>query len=167
MQSSWHNVPQIRATAQAAGATFAAREVSVRIEESACSLTLDLAAAYPRTDIRHWRREARLDRVSGRVLVSDSWELLPCDRPAATSVQVIVAGTVVVGDGEAVVTAVDGAGSVRLSWEPASARCDTTVRMLDDPMLSNVWGDRLTRLEIDVTPLGSIGTLMWTVEEAR
>jgi len=167
MQSSWHNVPEIRGTAQAAGATFAAREASVQIEESACSLSLDLAAAYPRADIRHWRREARLDRDSRRVQVLDSWELAPCDRPAATRVHLVVAGAVVVGDGEAVVTAVDGVGSVRLSWEPASASCDTTVRMLDDPMLSSVWGDRLTRLDLDVTPQGPAGTLMWTVEEAR
>jgi len=167
MQSSWHNVPEIRGTAQAAGATFAAREASVQIEESACSLSLDLAAAYPRADIRHWRREARLDRDSRRVQVLDSWELAPCDRPAATRVHLVVAGTVVVGDGEAVVTAVDGVGSVRLSWEPASASCDTTVRMLDDPMLSSVWGDQLTRLDLDVTPQGPAGTLMWTVEEAR
>ena len=33
-------------------------------------------------------------------------------------------------------------------------------------MLSDVWGDRLTRLEIDVTALGPIGTFVWTVEEA-
>ena len=32
--------------------------------------------------------------------------------------------------------------------------------MLDDPMLSDVWGDRLTRLDIDVTALGPIGTLV-------
>jgi hypothetical protein len=101
------------------------------------------------------------------VHVLDSWELSPSGGPAATRVHLVVAGTVEVGDGEAVVTAVDGAGSVRLSWEPASASCDTTVRMLDDPMLSNVWGDRLTRLDLDVTPLGPAGTLMWTVEEAR
>jgi hypothetical protein len=65
------------------------------------------------------------------------------------------------------VTALDGAGSVRINWEPSFVRCDTTVRTLDDPMLSNVWGDRLTRLDIDVTPLGPIGTLVWTVEEVR
>ncbi len=32
-------------------------------------------------------------------------------------------------------------------------------------MLSDVWGDRLTRLEIDVTALGPVGTLDLTVKE--
>ena len=166
MQSSWHNVPEIRATAQAAGRRFAARDVSVQLGDDACSLALDLAGAYPREDIRHWRREARLDRVRRCVRVSDSWELAPDEVAAGTRVHLVLAGTVAVGDGWAVITAVDGAGSVRVTWEPESARCDTTVRMLDDPMLSNVWGDRLTRLDIDVTPLGPVGTLAWTVEEA-
>ena len=78
----------------------------------------------------------------------------------------VLAGTVRLGDGHAVVTAPEGAGSVRVAWEPAAARVDTTVRMLDDPMLSNVWGDRLTRLDIDVSASGPTGTLVWTVEVA-
>jgi hypothetical protein len=31
-------------------------------------------------------------------------------------------------------------------------------------MLADVWGNRLTRLEIDVTGLGPHGTLVWTLE---
>jgi hypothetical protein len=34
-------------------------------------------------------------------------------------------------------------------------------------MLRDVWGDRLTRLEIDVTALGPAGALDLTVEELR
>jgi hypothetical protein len=166
MQSSWHNVPEIRATAQAAGARYAARDVSVEIGESACSLALDLAGAYPRDDIRYWRREARLDRVERRVRVRDSWDLAPSTHPEPTRAHLVLAGAVELGDGHAVVTAPDGAGSVRLTWEPMSARVDTTVRMLDDPMLSNVWGDRLTRLDVDVSAFGPTGTLVWTVEVA-
>jgi hypothetical protein len=164
MQSSWHNVPEIRGTAQAAGARYAARDVSVEIGESACSLALDLAGAYPRDDVRSWRREARLDRVGRRVHVRDSWDL--ADPSPDTVVHLVLAGTVRLGDGHAVVTALEGAGSVRVAWEPRSARVDTTVRMLDDPMLSNVWGDRLTRLDIDVSASGPTGTLVWTVEVA-
>ena len=167
MQSSWHNVPEIRATAQAEGSGYAARDVSVRIDESAAALSLDLAGAYPRTDIIGWRREARLDRVGRRVRVTDSWQLAHDVQPAHTRVHLVVAGTVAVGHGWAELTALEGAGSVRLTWEPASAPCTTTVRMLDDPMLSDVWGDQLTRLEVDVTALGPTGTIVWTIEEAQ
>jgi hypothetical protein len=32
-------------------------------------------------------------------------------------------------------------------------------------MLSDVWGERLTRIDIDVTASGSVGTFVLTVEE--
>jgi hypothetical protein len=40
-----------------------------------------------------------------------------------------------------------------------------TVRELDDPMLTDVWGWRLTRVEIDVTAIGPMGTLIMTITE--
>jgi Heparinase II/III-like protein len=167
MQSSWHNVPEIRATAQGVGAAYAARDLSVHIHDDGTGLSLDLAGAYARRDIRRWRRDAHLDRRDGRVRVSDSWDLEPAGQPAPTRVHLLVAGTVRTGPGHAVITALDGAGSVRLTWEPADSPATTTVRALDDPMLSDVWGDRLTRLELDVTAQGPIGTIVWTLEETQ
>ena len=40
-----------------------------------------------------------------------------------------------------------------------------TVRTLDDPMLGQVWGDRLTRLDFDVTAAGPAGTFTLTVKD--
>ena len=79
----------------------------------------------------------------------------------------MVAGVVRLGEGYADVAALEGAGSVRLRWQPAAAPCTATVRELDDPMLREVWGQRLTRLELDVTALTPIGTLELIVEELR
>ena len=164
MQSSWHNVPEIRGTAQAPGRIHAARDVSSVVEDGQSGLTLDLAGAYPRTDIRHWRRTARLDRASGRVIVTDAWELADAG-DARTHLHLLVAGYLVVGPGRAEVTALDGAGGVVLTWDPAAAPGAATVRELDDSMLSDVWGHRLTRLAIDVTAVGRVGTFTLTVEE--
>jgi len=69
--------------------------------------------------------------------------------------------------GYADVAALEGAGTVRLRWQPATAPCTATVRELDDPMLREVWGQRLTRLELDVTALTPVGTLELIVEELR
>jgi hypothetical protein len=169
MQSSWHNVPEIRGTAQREGARHAAREVSATVDDAGASLSLDLALAYPREDIRAWRRTARLDRVSGRVTVTDTWELEPAGEvpPAPTTVRWLAAGEVSVGLGRAEITALDGAGAVVLTWHPADAPCGVTARKLDDPMLSDVWGDQLTRLDIDVTASGPSGTLVVNVEEQQ
>jgi hypothetical protein len=51
-----------------------------------------------------------------------------------------------------------------VSWEPP-APVTTTIRELDDPLLRDVWGDRLTRLDIDLTAQGPTGTLQLTVKE--
>jgi hypothetical protein len=167
MRSSWHNVPTIRGSEQAPGRQYAARDVSALIDDDGSELTLDLAAAYPREDVRHWRRTVRLDRVGGRVTVRDSWELDPAQRDQSSLINLIVAGQVSLTAGSAEIAALDGAGTVRVAWFPQHAPCTATVRDLDDPMLREVWGDRLTRLEIDVTALGPVGTLELTVEEPR
>jgi hypothetical protein len=160
MQSGWHNTPTIRGAGQAPGQMYAARAVTPVVGDDASELRLDLAGAYPRDDIRHWLRVGRLDRITGEVTVRDSWELGPAgpdDGP--TLIHLIVAGEVrVARDGRAEV------GRVLITWEPP-APVTTTTRELDDPLLRDVWGARLTRLDIDLTSQGSTGTLQLTVKE--
>ena len=167
MQSSWHSVPEIRDTAQAPGPQHTARDATPQLDGDGSALTLDIAGAYPGPDIVRWQREARLDRRDHRVRITDSWQLQPTSRPSATRVNLIIAGAIDIGDGHAVLTALDDAGILRLTWNPTHAPCTTTVRTLDDPLLSDVWGKQLTRLEIDVTALGPIGTLIWTLEQIQ
>jgi hypothetical protein len=167
MQSSWHNVPEIRGTPQAPGKQYAARDVTPRIEDEGAALTLDISGAYPRAEIVRWQREARLDRRGGRVRVTDSWELPPTDRIAATYVHLMIAGTVDLADGRATVTALDDVGTLDITWDPAHVIATVTVRTLDDPWLGNVWGKRLTRLEIDISALGPTGMFVWTAQEGH
>jgi hypothetical protein len=164
MQSTWHNVPEIRGTAQAPGAAFAARHVTPTYDDAGAVLHADLAAAYPRDDVRHWWRTSHLDRRTGGVTVTDAWEMAPGEGP--TSVHLLLAGAVRLGTGSAQVDALDGGGTASLTWEPA-VPARLTERALDDPMLSGVWGERLTLLELDVTGVGPVGTLRVKVEERR
>jgi hypothetical protein len=165
MQSSWHNVPEIQGTAQAPGREHAARDVSAHVGDERSGLSLDLAAAYPH-GVRRWRRHAALHRADGRVCIREEWELDPGGQ-GRTRVHLLIAGEVDIGAGRARVTALHGAGSVLLSWTPADAVCTATVKKLDDPMLSEVWADRLTRLEIDVTGAGATGAFELCVEEGQ
>jgi hypothetical protein len=166
MQSSWHNVPEIRGTAQAVGSTFAARDVRSTIDGDS-ALSLELAAAYPRDDIRCWKRESRLDRAAGTVTITDTWELAPqsdpTDSAGPTRIHWLVAGVVELGKGHALIHT--GGRSVTLGWMPADAPATVSIKELDDPMLSDVWGERLTRVEIDVTGLGAAGSLVTTISE--
>ncbi|MEP6479254.1 MAG: heparinase II/III family protein [Rhodoglobus sp.] len=153
MQSSWHSVPEIRGTAQGAGEAFAAKDVHAAIESDVTAIELDIAPAYPVAGLGSWRRSAALDRRHARITVSDVWDLEPWTGSAAeppTTVRLLVAGEVQLAPGEARITPLEGATPVVVRWDPG-ATASTTVRELDDPVLSSVWGSRLRRIEIDVT----------------
>lgn len=148
MQSGWHNVPLVRQAMQAQGREFCATGV----EPLPDGLALDLASAYPSsTGMASWRRVARL--AGGEISIHDSWQLEPWRAEAAepaTSVQFLIAGEVLVSPGRIDVRPLAGATPLRLEW-PVDIPVSSCLRPLDDPMLSTVWGDRLTRIELDVT----------------
>jgi len=156
MQSSWHNTPTIRDSAQSPGRSHGAEHAGA----TEASLTLELAPAYEKGLVKSWKRTARLDHDV--VVVRDSWELAP--GPGRTVLHLVVAGTVTLGEGGAVIDS--AGGTLRLDWAPA-VPCTLTVRELDDPMLTDVWGPRLVRMDVDVTGLGPIGTLDLTIKEQR
>jgi hypothetical protein len=154
MQSSWHSVPQVAGVAQGVGAAFAARDVT----PSGDGLALDLAGAYPVPGLRSWRRDARLEAVDdgARVVVDDAWSLdASLDESSGagpdagpTTVRFLLAGEVEIRPGRAVVQPLDGATPVTLTW-PADVPASLVEQPLDDPMLGHVWGERLTRLDLD------------------
>ena len=158
MRSDWHNTPTIRGTTQRDGRSFAARDVRV----DGAAMTLGLAGAYPIGGA--WRRTARLDHDV--VVMSDEWDLDPAGGDASTLIHLVLAGTVTTGDGWAEVVALDDAGTLRITWTPVVPAA-VVVRELTDPMLADVWGERLTRLDIDVTGLGPVGRLDLVVKEQR
>lgn len=161
MQSAWHNVPVVRGTVQPAGADAAARGAAVELADQASAFTVELAGAYPDAGLATWRRRARLDRTAGRVEIHDSWAFAD-GAPAEddTRLHLLVAGDVRLEDDGARVIPTGGARAVRVRW-PSDVSATAEVRVLDDPMLAEVWGDRLTRLAL---PLASRTQLQVTVE---
>lgn len=162
MQSSWHNVPEVRGVPQSVGRQYAATGAVADITTNRSSLSLDMTAAYPTPGLVSWRRTVQLDRGAALVTITDAWTLEPWGHgnepekaEPPTSVRLLLAGDVVLGDGTAVIIPLDGAPAVRLRW-PAGIPAILTMRPLDDPMLSDVWGTSLTRLDLDVTGRDSI-----------
>ena len=72
----------------------------------------------------------------------------------------IVAGDVDLDAGSALVHPIADGRAVRVRW-PDSIDARAEVRDLDDPLLTEVWGPRLTRLAL---PLASRTTFRLTVE---
>ncbi len=87
-----------------------------------------------------------------------------------TQVRMLLAGDVRQDAASVTVVPLDGATPVRISW-PEGVEASLTVRELDDPMLSDVWGARLTRLDLDVTTADAVAVTveldLMNAEDAR
>ncbi|WP_285472261.1 heparinase II/III family protein [Actinoplanes sp. NBRC 101535] len=165
MQSTWHSTVSIGGVAQGHGRGFAASEAASERCGSYHEMVLNVKDAYPAAGIHRWLRTARLSRSPETVTLRDSWDLDPS--LTGSVIHLVLAGAVTLAPGRAEVTALDGAGTLLISWDPAGTSAALLPRTLDDPMLSDVWGARLTRLDIDVSGLGPIGTLELTLKEQR
>ena len=162
MQSAWHSVPAPFGLEQGTGRDFAAEVLQAPTADDP-TLRLALGAAYGlRTE--QWIRTSSLDRKAGQVVVTDRWDLPDSPDKATPDVDItyLAAGTVRLGsDGSATVLPTgipsadvpfadvpsDGRGrGAVLRWEPAAAVVLVDEWPLDDPLLSEVWGARLTRL---------------------
>jgi hypothetical protein len=73
MQSSWHNVPEVRGTPQPPGREFQARDVPHTDDGRRSQVRMDLSRAYPGAGLEHWWRTATLDRSRQRVTIEDAW----------------------------------------------------------------------------------------------
>jgi hypothetical protein len=175
MQSTWHNVPEVRGTPQGQGENFRARDVHITDTVERFTLQLDLSPAYPVDDLLRWWRTAELDRKEHRVTIRDAWEFAsPPSGGSGTTLHYLLPGEVhLPGPGEARARPPNSSRGVRLTWafsaEPETparddvAAATTTVRTLDDPMHADIWGQYLTRLELHLPPTAR-GALTLTVE---
>lgn len=165
MQSGWHNAPAPRGLEQGEGPAFSARVLTAPAGEPRAAaadgdaFALDLTGAYPLAAGEEWTRAFRFD--AGRIEVTDSWRLRPeADGPAAV-LHLVAAGEVRV-DGDRVLVTADGAG-IAIAAEGIIPSLEEW--RLDDPELSGVWGERLTRLRYRLPQ--AEGSITMTVEELR
>lgn len=158
MQSQWHSVPSIGGVQQAPGRVHAAASMAVSHHETHPGARLEIGGAYPLPVPCPWWRTATLHRDAGEVVVRDEWD---AGAVAGQSVvHVMVAGTLRrTGPSSVEVQAIEGGGRVRIAV--AEGSLEITTRPLDDPLLTEVWGERLTRL--DLRTVDGSGVLEWRV----
>ena len=153
MQSGWHNVPAPFGFEQGTGPEFAAT-VLQEPTSGEPTLALGLGLAYGLGHAEQWIRTSLLNREAGTVVIDDRWNL-PSPTPDGThdvDITYLVAGTVRLGqDATATITpegipTVAGGRGVQLRWKPATAVVLVDEWHLDDPLLGDIWGEKLTRL---------------------
>jgi hypothetical protein len=151
MQSGWHSVPAPFGLEQGTGKEFAAEVLQAPVPGNP-TIQLALGAAYGLRPDR-WVRTALLDRKARQVEVADRWDLgdPPTNGTPDVDITYLAAGTVTVGHGTATVlpAGIPAAGTTRgaiLRWDPAAAVVLVDEWLLDDPLLADIWGAKLTRL---------------------
>lgn len=188
MQSSWHNVPAPHGLEQGTGSEFTAH-VLRHPTAGRPLMELALGAAYG-FEPGQWLRTSALDRDSRRVTIADRWEL---PRPMAggtpdVDITYLTAGTLRRGpDGTATVEPAGipasgtpapgtpapgspgktGSRGAVLRWDPASAVVLVDEWHLEDPLLADIWGEKLTRLRFRMpASTRAEGAFTLTVEAA-
>jgi hypothetical protein len=154
MQSSWHSVPAPFGLEQGTGKEFAAAVLAEPAPDEP-TLRLALGGAYGFARPEQWVRSSSLHRQAGQVVIADQWELPPAPAGAASGIDItyLAAGTVNLasnGTAHVLPAGIPAAGgnsrAAVLRWDPASAVVLVDEWLLDDPLLSEVWGTKLTRL---------------------
>ena len=175
MQSSWHSVPAPFGLEQGTGREFAAKVLEEPVPRTP-RLTLAIGAAYGLSP-ENWIRSSSLNPETRTITIADRWEL-PGTPPDArgsdgtsdVDIAYLAAGTAQLQPGSATIRpmgipgAAQGRGAV-LRWEPESAVVVVDEWRLDDPLLADVWGAKLTRLRFRMPSQGrAAGAFILTVE---
>jgi hypothetical protein len=148
MQSAYHNLPTINGEQQKDGTAYAARDVRYTAGDTAATLSMDIAGAYPReAGVRTWRRTLTL--VRGReVTIHDAYALdtvkggIRLTLMTNRTVRVGAPGRVLLGDR----SGTDKFRDVTLMFDPALFALDVEAINVQDGQLRSSWGDRLERI---------------------
>ena len=152
LTSAWHSVPAIHGRPQQPGREFAASAVAAAPADTdltPSSLSCDLSRAYGTVGGR-WTRTVTLDRSRSLVRIDDDWTADDPD-PTPHLIRIVVWGRVErTGEHGLLIHRPEARRSVGVT----ASGSDITVedRVLDDPMLTRVWGDVLTRVTVAVPP---------------
>lgn len=166
MQSAYHNLPTVGGVMQHEGLSFRASDVMYRCDNSAASLSMNLAEAYPKeAGIARWFRKVTLERERNAVTISEDFALrqsqpvtlsfmTPC-RPDISEAGVVGLGA---GQGQE--------NSVRLCFDSSQLKAKVETIVLNDEGLKRDWGPALYRLLLESqVPVGK-GAWKFTMEKS-
>ena len=157
MQSRYHNLPEINGVPQEFGSRYKADDV--RFDPKRMSFSADISAAYPKEAyVTKWVRSYKLDR--NELKIQDSFSLTEVKEP--NRIHFLTWGKVDVS--------IPGKMMVEVNNEKACLKYDKnlfaisveTIR-LDDPRLSNVWGERIYRVSLTAKERRRTGIYRYTI----
>lgn len=157
MQSNYHNLPLINGVAQRFGSEYKATEV--QFDPKHMYFSANIATAYPEeANVKKWIRSYRLGKNT--LKIEDSFSLDRAERP--NQINFLTWGKVDISVPGAVTVEVNGE-KVRLVYDKNTFTSTVKTIRLDDPRLSNVWGEEIYRVSLNAKNMPLSGSYTYTI----
>lgn len=156
MQSNYHNLPLINGVPQKFGSEYKATEVKVDTRKQ--TFSANIATAYPEeAAVEKWTRSYRLGK--DRLTITDAFRLK--EAKAANVVNFLVWGNVDLSVPGVISLEVKGEKG-QLTYDSRQFQASIETIRLEDPRLSNVWGDEIYRVSLTARQTVAAGTYTFT-----
>lgn len=157
MQSQYHNLPLINGVPEQFGSEYKATDV--QFDPKRMYFSANIATAYPaEANVKKWVRSYRLGKNS--LKIEDSFSLDKADRP--NQINFLTWGKVDISVPGIVTVEVNGE-KARLAYDKDVFVSTVKTIRLDDPRLSNVWGEQIYRVSLNAKKLPLSGSYTYTI----
>lgn len=157
MQSNYHNLPLINGVPQRFGSQYKATEV--RFDPKRLSFSANIATAYPaEAHVKKWTRSYQLGKNA--LKIEDAFTLDKAGQP--NQIHFLTWGKVDASVPGVVTIEVNGE-KVRMAYDKHIFTPAVETIRLDDPRLSNVWGEQIYRISLNAGKQPLSGTYTYTI----
>lgn len=161
MQSNYHNLPVINEVPQAFGSQYKATNTSFNPKSS--TFSADIAKAYPKTaQVKQWIRTYRLK--NGILNIEDSFDLK--EAMQNNQVNFLTWGDINIDTLGEVYIHVNGQKAI-LEYDKKSFTPSIETITLDDPRLSNVWGQKIYRVCLHANNTAKKGKYSFVIKKSN
>ena len=161
MQSNYHNLPVINEVPQAFGSQYKATNVVFNPKSS--TFSVDIAKAYPEAaQVKQWIRSYKLK--NGILNIEDSFDLK--EAMQNNQVNFLTWGDINIDTPGKVYIHINGQKAI-LEYDKNSFTPSIETVTLDDPRLSNVWGDKIYRVSLQSNDRVKKGRYSFTIKNSN
>ncbi len=161
MQSNYHNLPVINEVPQAFGSQYKATNTSFNPKSS--TFSVDIAKAYPETaQVKQWIRSYRLK--NGILNIEDSFDLK--EAMQNNQVNFLTWGDINIDTLGEVYIHVNGQKAI-LEYDKKEFTPSIETITLDDPRLSNVWGQKIYRVSLHTNNTAKRGKYSFVIKKSN
>ncbi len=161
MQSNYHNLPVINEVPQAFGSQYKATNIVFNPKSS--TFSADISKAYPETaQVKQWIRSYRLK--NGILNIEDSFDLK--EAMQSNQVNFLTWGDINIDTLGEVYIHVNGQKAI-LEYDKKGFTPSIETITLDDPRLSNVWGQKIYRVSLHANNTAKKGKYSFVIKKSN